>query len=304
MQRRLSLSQEEKGVAPEQVVVVAVRRLGTGRLVPDAGVGYGVSPQPHLPGPGAPVRLLPVGEVVLVQESHSLQSGAPYQHTGAICIVPLLNTAIWPLVKSVPPYLPGRAHPGIHPPAGGLDDPGPLVVADLGAKGGTVRGFLSGLHQHGEKGWIDNRVVVQQEDVVCAVRQGAAHAHVAPASESHVLCTGDELDGVAEPVLTDLSIVPRGAIVYNDGLVVGVRHGPKGLQALTGVGETVPVEDNYGNFGRTLHGCRPNAVVGVLGMAAAGETGKRLTGCSHPPTIDHLRGGDKRRDVLLDVTAI
>src|SRR3990172_12109373 len=107
MQGQLPLSQEEQGVAPVQVMIFLVRLLGPRSLVPDPGGGNVVAGIAGLSRAGAPVSLLPVGEVLLVQEPHPFQGLSLHKHTNTVTLVAPGLLLVLPAVFLAPSHLAG-----------------------------------------------------------------------------------------------------------------------------------------------------------------------------------------------------
>src|SRR3990170_4450392 len=303
MQERLSLAQEQEGVAPEQIIVPGVWVLRAGGLVPDARLGYIVAFQPNIPGPSAPVRLLPVGKVLLIEEAHPFQCLPPDEHAGAVGVVPLRHVLVLAAVLLAPAGLPGGPSPGVYPADGRADDGGVIVEVYLGAQDRRVRQSLGCPDELFEEGWLDHHVVVQQQHIVGIRRQRVPNSQIATAREAQVVFTDDELRSVTESLLQNTSIVPGGAVIYNDGLVAGVRYAAHGLQALAGVGNAIPVDDDDGDAGPIFHRCRPARPAEATGLAFWARIDERLIRWSHPPTINHLLVPDKTASALPHLTA-
>src|SRR3990172_9041367 len=105
MQGPLPLSQEEQGVAPVQVMIFLIRLLGPRSLVPHPGGGNVIAGIAGLSRAGAPVSLLPVGEVLLVQEPHAFQGLSLDEHAGAVGVVAPGVLLVLPVVSLAASYL-------------------------------------------------------------------------------------------------------------------------------------------------------------------------------------------------------
>src|SRR3989304_9031564 len=118
MQGQLPLSQEEQGVAPVQVMIFLVRLLGPRSLVPDPGGGNVVAGIAGLSRAGTPVSLLPVREVLLVQEPHAFQGLSLDEHAGAVGVVAPGLLFVLTAVFLAASHLAGGGGPGVEPAAG------------------------------------------------------------------------------------------------------------------------------------------------------------------------------------------
>src|SRR3990172_5721789 len=113
MQGQLPLSQEEQGVAPVQVMIFLVRLLGPRSLVPDPGGGNVIAGIVGLSRAGAPISLLPIGEVLLVQKPHAVQGLSLEEHAGAVGVVAPGHLLVLPAVFFAASDLAGGAGPSV-----------------------------------------------------------------------------------------------------------------------------------------------------------------------------------------------
>src|SRR3972149_11844780 len=121
-------------------MIFLVRLLGPRSLVPDPGGGNVVAGVADLSRAGAPVSLLPVGEILLVQEPHAFQGLSLDKHAGAVSVVAPGLLLVLPAVFLAASHLAGGAGP----------EGGPAPRRGGGAWGG--RGKHSGGGGRGGRG--------------------------------------------------------------------------------------------------------------------------------------------------------
>ena len=128
--------------------------------------------------------------------------------------------------------------------ASGVDDFGIRIEVRLGTEGRTIVSELGGLNQLGEKPRVQGGVVIQQEDELGAVIESVADAEIGARGEANISLALDYVNGVLKLMPERPRLTSLRAVIYDDSASIRVCHPPKTVEALAGILQAVPVEDN------------------------------------------------------------